>query len=59
MFSQKEKNIFVFKYKEGCLTFNDNNLSLSTVFQSLLQDFEDGDEGSKGLSLLRIFSNKL
>ena len=61
MFSQKEKKSSLYLSTRGCLTSNDNNLSLRSVFQSLLQDVEDvsRDEGPKGLPLLRIFSNKL
>ena len=41
MFSQNEKTIFVLMCKEGCLVSNNNNLSLPSMFQSLLQEFED------------------
>ena len=50
-----QKSIFVLMYKEGYLVSNDNNLSLPSVFQSLLQEFEDmfQDEVPKELPPIR------
>ena len=48
-------------YKEGYMTSNVNNLSLPSVFQSLLQEFEDvfEDETPKGLPPIRGMKHKI
>lgn len=48
-------------YKEGYLDSNGNNLSLSSVFQSLLQKFENAfqNEASKVLSPIRGIKHKI
>ena len=59
MFSQK--TIFVLVYKEGCLVSNDNNLSLPSMFQSLLQEFDDvfQDEVPKELPPIKGIEHKI
>ena len=59
MFSQK--TIFVLVYKEGCLVSNDHNLSLPSMFQSLLQEFDDvfQDEVPKELPPIRGIGHKI
>ena len=59
MFSQT--TIFVLVYKEGCLVSNDNNLSLPSMFQSLLQEFDDlfQDEVPKELPPIRGIEHKI
>ena len=55
-----QKSIFVLLCKEGYLASNVNNLSLPSVFQSLLQAFEDvfQDEAPKGLPPIRGIEHK-
>ena len=36
-----KKTIFILMYKKGCLVSKYNNLTLPSVFQSLLHEFED------------------
>ena len=59
MFSQKA--IFVLVYKEGCLVSNDNNLSLPSMFQYLLQKFDDvfQDEVPKELPPIKGIEHKI
>ena len=56
-----QKSIFVLLYKEGYLASNVNNLSLPSVFQSVLQAFEDvfQDEAPKGLPPIRCIQHKI
>ena len=48
-------------YKEGCLVSTDNNLSLPSMFQSLLQEFDDvfQDEVPKGLPPISGIEHKI
>ena len=59
IFSQK--TIFALVFKEGCLVSNDNNLSLPSMFQSLLPEFDDvfQDEVPKGLPPIRGIEHKI